>query len=503
MTRTRMDAWGLTRTEGDWPAVLDAYERAVGLMRALDPAQGRPTNPLSWQFQAAIHGRDLTPATPDNGSTLWNGCQHQSWFFFPWHRMYLLAFEAIVQHFLSDDQWSLPYWYSIDPDDPKTAVLPPAFRDTTRPTNNLFTELRSMSANGGDPLTNSALGQIDLATPLLDALRADVFSTPDGIATFGGGERSTPITQGDEMGLLEGAPHGGVHVLVGNDFNPNTGDPISFGWMGDPATAGLDPIFWLHHANIDRIWQMWLDLDTSHTNPPDGDLAWFDTTFTFPKVGGGTIAWKVGEVMDTIKLGYQYESVASPSALAAPVFAGGPGIEIGEAEMPQQLPPQVIGATVDVAVSSDEPVTVALSEPADVGLAAEGAVIGSRAYLRIEGITGTAAAPLYQVYLDVPEGESPEEHPELRVGAISTFGIQAASRTDEIHSGTGLTTVFEITRVRDALADAGRWDPARVSVAFRPVIPVPSDPAAAQELAQQAQAREVDVRAARIAVVVT
>ena len=28
--------------------------------------------------------------------------------------------------------------------------------------------------------------------------------------------------------------------------------------MGGFDTAGLDPIFWLHHANIDRLWDVWL-----------------------------------------------------------------------------------------------------------------------------------------------------------------------------------------------------------------------------------------------------
>ena len=35
------------------------------------------------------------------------------------------------------------------------------------------------------------------------------------------------------------------------------------GFMRSPATAGRDPIFWLHHANIDRLWEVWLSLDGS------------------------------------------------------------------------------------------------------------------------------------------------------------------------------------------------------------------------------------------------
>lgn len=39
--------------------------------------------------------------------------------------------------------------------------------------------------------------------------------------------------------------HNRVHVLVG-------------GTMGDVSVSANDPIFWLHHANVDRIFEMWL-----------------------------------------------------------------------------------------------------------------------------------------------------------------------------------------------------------------------------------------------------
>jgi len=38
--------------------------------------------------------------------------------------------------------------------------------------------------------------------------------------------------------------HNGVHVWVGG----------TMGWI---PTAPADPIFWMHHANIDRLWSVW------------------------------------------------------------------------------------------------------------------------------------------------------------------------------------------------------------------------------------------------------
>jgi len=490
MTRTREDVWTLTRAEGDWPETLVAYEKAVALLRERDPAAGPPVEPLGWRFLAAIHGLQGPGGGADTSNALWSNCQHGSWFFLPWHRMYLMAFELAIQDALEDDEWALPYWYSLDPDDADKAVLPPAFRDDTK---QLWTSERSIPANSGAPLP-------PLQDSVIDALRASPYSTATGLSTFGGGERAEPSFSGDESGLLEDTPHGGVHVLVGNDFD-QFGNLVRAGWMGSFFTAGLDPIFWLHHANLDRLWQVWLELDPDNNMNPTGDPAWFDTEFSFPAAGGGLHTWKIGEVVDTEAVGYNYESTAPPSAIAPAVAParGGPDIGLGEAIVPEPLPPQVIGAAADVPLATTAAVDVAITEPADLGFAtAEGRSAGDgRVFLRVEGVTGTAAAPVYEIHLNVPEGSTPAEHPELRAGYFSTFGLTEASRRDDLHDGTGLTTVYDVTSVRDALAEQGRWDPAKLQVSFSPVAP---SVAAGEEVGQ---AQMSDLRAGQIAVVVT
>ncbi|HEX2125205.1 MAG TPA: tyrosinase family protein [Thermoleophilaceae bacterium] len=492
MTRTRDDVWNLTREEGDWPAALVAYERAVALLRELDPATGPPSNPRGWRFLAAMHGLVAPDGGPDRSNELWSNCQHGSWYFLPWHRMYLMAFELVVQDVLEDDEWSLPYWYAVDPDDEEKAILPPAFREQG---SNLHTDQRSFPANAGLPLP-------DLSQTVIDALGAEVFSTPAGISTFGGGERATPSFNGGEIGLLEGVPHGAVHSLVGNDYD-QAGNPVRFGWMGSFYTAALDPIFWLHHANIDRLWQVWLDLSPANLNPT-GDPAWADTQFSFPSADGDLHTWKISEVLDPESLGYVYASTAPPSAVAPPVappVAGGPDVGFGEVPVPEPLPPQVIGTTVDVPLATSEPVEVELSEPADLGFAldAEAEPAGAgRVFLRVEGVTGTAAAPVYDVYINLPPGEAPAEHLELRAGSLSTFGMTEASQSDDVHDGSGLTTVLDVTSVRDVLEQEGRWDPARVQVSFHPVTP-----AATPEEVEAADATPADLRAGQISVVVT
>jgi len=501
VARIRKDVWNLTRDEGDWPKDLVAYERAVGLMRAADPPVGRPTNPLGWAYLAAIHGRAGVGGSADTSDPLWCTCQHGSWYFLPWHRMYLMAFELAVQDVLHDPDWSLPYWYAVNPDDAGTAVLPPAFRDRTVG-NDLFTTRRSRRMNAGAPLP-------DLGASLLDALAAPVYSTPLGTSTFGGGERATPSFSGDETGLLEDTPHGAVHVLVGNDFDA-AGNPVRLGWMGSFFTAALDPVFWLHHANLDRLWQAWLDADPAHVQPT-GDDAWAAARWSFPRVGGGTVSWRVDEVLDLAALGYAYESTALPSALAPPVpppvvRVGGPAPVTREVRMPAPLPPQTLGAAVDVAISTPEPVEVELEGVRGPDVASvDGGDIGAddtaptQVHLRIEGITGTAAAPAYHVYVGVPPGDAPADHPELRAGTFSTFGVVEASRRTALHDGTGLTKVLDITAVRDLLVQQGRWDPGRLTVAFATVVPGPAVPGEPEPEA----GRPADLRAAQVTVLAT
>jgi tyrosinase len=102
MTRVRKDVWGLGP---GWNDTLLWYAKAVRTL------QSRPvTDHTSWRFLAAIHGMHPTVwrqfgiisantplPTPVLQRRFWNQCQHQSWYFLPWHRGYLAALEEIVR----------------------------------------------------------------------------------------------------------------------------------------------------------------------------------------------------------------------------------------------------------------------------------------------------------------------------------------------------------------------------------------------------------------------
>jgi tyrosinase len=133
MSTVRQDAASLGP---GWNKTLHNYALAMG-------THNLPiTDRTSWKFLAAMHGID--PAgwvdsgvldSEDLPDDLTNGtfgeqCQHGSWYFLPWHRAYLGAFEAIVAakvKELTGDDWALPYWNYLDATNPKATHIPDAF----------------------------------------------------------------------------------------------------------------------------------------------------------------------------------------------------------------------------------------------------------------------------------------------------------------------------------------------------------------------------------------
>jgi hypothetical protein len=214
-------------------AELTAFKNAVAAMKA------RPTtNPTSWAYQAAIHGTTTTPA-----QTAWNTCQHNTTHFFSWHRMELCFFERILRKASGLPTLGLPYWNYSESADPNARFLPAAFRTPADATNPLFTSNRSAALNNGT-------GQLSAsAVSLASAIPGPVDFYPFSSTVYG-------------------TPHSAVHGGIG-------------GWMGSVPTAAQDPIFWLHHCNIDRLWNRWLAAGGGRANPLSSDTTWHNTVFTF------------------------------------------------------------------------------------------------------------------------------------------------------------------------------------------------------------------------------
>lgn len=446
----RRNVWTLHRKE-PWHPTIAWYARAVGVLNEITDT----ADPRSLLHLANIHGTttpsDEWPSEIAPGA--WNACQHGGWFFLPWHRIYLHHFEKIVRATIAElggpADWALPYW-NYDPADPETLALPPEFRDAAvleGGANPLFTTERD-DAVVMDPTrveTSAAVG-----VPWTRRFTSDFASQ----ATFGG-LRTNPQFSGMGLGQLEREPHGPVHVDVGGG-----------GWMGSFQTAARDPIFWLHHANIDRLWEWWRRQVDDQPLPLD-EPRWMDQEFTFGRADV-TTTLKVRDIVTTTDapLCYSYDGlpvagppVPAPEALPAPR---------SRAPEMAEIPPELVGASGPVPLATGRAVRIDTGEP-ERALRPESLAAPVEVSLVLENVTGTDVRPrYYSVHVNLPDDGEPGEYPDRRVGGFSSFGITEASRDDEEHSGSGLTYAFDITPIVARLAEAGEWDPAGVQVTVTP-----------------------------------
>jgi tyrosinase len=142
--------------------------------------------------------------------------QHSNDRLLPWHRIFLLQLENALR--LIHPDVSIPYW---DWTQAGEESIPP-WLATVTPT--VTTPTRTIPVIRS-PGTMAHLAMITSNVP-----------TILGYTTW------SPFAN-DINGV-----HGAVHMWVG-------------GTMSDPSTSPADPIFWMHHANLDRLWWVW------HTTP--------------------------------------------------------------------------------------------------------------------------------------------------------------------------------------------------------------------------------------------
>jgi tyrosinase len=317
------------------------YAQAVKAMMAL-PA----SDPHSWTYQWYIHSipRNLSKAKeiarlfpiPSAGRTLaeavWDTCKahHANDIeddFLPWHRMYVLQFEETIRTVLKDPSFVLPFWSYTETGQ---GFVPQAFRRKGDPVwRALYRDNRNAGANGG--------AAIDAGLGAQDPISADAL------------QQISYRPKGADLGFcahLDQNLHGGVHVLVGDQ----TG-------MGDVPTAAGDPVFWMHHCNIDRMWASWNAL--GGRNPTDD--AWASRTFVLPDGHGGRMERTIASVLDLAQMPYAYESLVAGQTIVAASAAAPPRpittlarspapIALSDAETQVVLgptgvkPPKIVGA---------------------------------------------------------------------------------------------------------------------------------------------------------------
>ena len=151
--------------------------------------------------------------------------------FLPWHRAYLLDLERELQAI--DPSVALPYWRF---DRPAPALFDQKF-------------LGAAGANGrvvftpGHPLEGWRAGGIQGITRRpafpIDQAPSDLLTEEETVALGGSGAAYAGFV------VMEGNPHGWAH------------GSFDIGVITDPATSPQDPLFFLLHNNVDRLWAKW------------------------------------------------------------------------------------------------------------------------------------------------------------------------------------------------------------------------------------------------------
>jgi tyrosinase len=175
--------------------------------------------------------------------------------------MYLYWFERIVRKMCGDPCWALPYWNWAPGSD---LHLPAPFRD---PASELYTVNRNPAMNNG--------------TGSLNPLAVNVGS-------------SFVLTNFFNTNSTIQGPHGSVHVEVS-------------GWMGSVPTAAQDPIFYVHHSNVDRQWNLWLAQGGGRSDPVF-NTTWTNRQYTFFDENGNAVKMTACQILRAAQqLNYVYE----------------------------------------------------------------------------------------------------------------------------------------------------------------------------------------------------
>ena len=381
--------------------VLVSYGIAIQAMKALPNS-----NPLSWAYQAAIHGTTLS-----GSFTSWNTCEHGTDFFWSWHRMYLYWFERIIRKMCKEPCWALPYW---DWAPGNELYLPAPFRDTTSP---LYAP-RNTAINNGTGSLNS------LAVDISGAFSNTNFLT------------TNSIIQG---------PHGNVHGEVG-------------GLMCCVPTAALDPIFYLHHANVDRQWNLWLAQGGGRTDPLL-DVAWKTRQYTFFDENGAQVQMNACQILRAAEqLNYVYEcEPPQVKEYCRRIIFPPPWQFEREVILHLPIPPVELNS---------EPVTVPI-ELKDLRSRIAGMAQSATETVLLELDEVVAEKPpeaVWAVYVGPATGPELNEKSPSFVGSFSLFG--AGVRSETHHEFKPANFLFPLNR---ALHAAFKANEQRLSVTFVPI----------------------------------
>jgi tyrosinase len=333
---------------------LASYAKGIDAMLKL-PAD----HPQNWFRNAFVHLMD---------------CPHGNWWFYVWHRGYLGYLEQTIRNLSGDPTFAMPYWdwttlpqipdsMFDGPLTPQSGFFEPYTRNLdvftkfvqpalTTYWNSLnaaqLAQLKARGYTAFDIMWNDVTGydlqqkignsgNIAYANPcgsryltrdnpkldektaynttpfvVYSGLLPTDFYNPESTLSFNSSKTPSHNTQPGRttsFSTLEGMPHNKVHNYIGG-YGPL--NPGPWGNMTNNLSP-VDPIFFLHHSNMDRLWDIWTRKQKRLNLPylPTGqDLKTLsEEPFLFYVNGKGEYVGvsQAGEYFGTEKFEYDYE----------------------------------------------------------------------------------------------------------------------------------------------------------------------------------------------------
>ena len=314
-----------------------------------------PHDPKGWRAHALDH-HAVCAAVSNADDAQVHGC----WWFLPWHRAYLAVTEWKLRAISGDPDLALPYWnWSND----RTIPGPFLHAESALARAVRHTPERQLSPVEVDHLVHdAALARLGVA-----GLGANEFQarSQDRIPLCFGGIAKPNAGQWHGRSRLETIPHNAIHSYVGGEAPDGT-----LGDMTELSTAALDPLFYAHHGNLDRLWEIWrADPARKATEPQDN--AFLQHRFPFLWLDGTIVTVSVAETLDTRRLGYVYDSLSVFREGVAPAGAaakpGAPRQPLASETL--RVPANAAHCTlrIDGVLTSDRPssVEVVMARPDD------------------------------------------------------------------------------------------------------------------------------------------
>jgi tyrosinase len=305
------------------------------------PAPGNPRISYYDQF-VAWHRQAFRCSVAWAQKRNWAGAAHASPTFLPWHRQYLILFEQMLREVSGNPRLMLPYWDWTDPEstaavfaddfmggngnpEQSYAVTTGPFRKgkwkitiqdakpqlagLTRPKPHLVRNFGAYRDKGISLPTKQQVREtldvhdydhrpFNARAPLNESFRNALEGWRE--VKRAACEKGWVFQSSNPE--IESSMHNAVHVYVGGVWRER--GKTSMGTMVY-ATSPNDPVFFVHHANVDRIWASWEITSRAHYQPQRGAPNGFNGNSTMWPWYDRTInSW-----FGTERNGYRYASL--------------------------------------------------------------------------------------------------------------------------------------------------------------------------------------------------